>query len=70
MANLNRFRAQYLMEREGIEALLILSPEGFLHATGADAGVGTMWRQAGAVAVLIPADPTIPEAAIVSDLFV
>jgi hypothetical protein len=33
------------------------------------AGVATTWRRAGAVAVLVPADPGVPEVAVVSDLF-
>jgi Xaa-Pro dipeptidase len=68
-AHLDRKRAQTLMQAAGVDALLILSPEGFRHATGAPAGVATMWRQAGAVAVLVPADAGLPEAAVVSDLF-
>jgi Xaa-Pro dipeptidase len=57
------------MERAGMDALVLLSAEGFAHATGAAAGVATMWRRAGAVAVLVPADPGVPEVAVVSDLF-
>ena len=52
-----------------MDALVLLSAEGFAHATGAAAGVATMWRRAGAVAVLVPADPGVPEVAVVSDLF-
>lgn len=70
MAHLDRARASALMQAEGIEALILLSPESFRHATGAQPGVGTMWRRAGAVAVLVPADPGLPEMAVVSDLFV
>lgn len=69
MAHLDRARAGALMQAAGLEALILLSPESFRHATGAAAGVGTMWRRAGAVAVLVPADPALPEAAVVSDLF-
>lgn len=69
MAHLDRARAGALMQAAGLEALILLSPESFRHATGAAPGVGTMWRRAGAVAVLVPADPALPEAAVVSDLF-
>ncbi|MFN4008321.1 MAG: M24 family metallopeptidase [Pannonibacter sp.] len=69
MPALNRHRAERLMADAGIDALLLLSPESFRHATGAPAGVGTMWRRAGAVAALIPADASTPEMAVASDLF-
>lgn len=69
MAHLDRKRAQRLMGDAGIDALVLFSPEAFRHATGASAGVATMWRRAGAVAVLVPADPGLPETAVVSDLF-
>lgn len=52
-----------------MEGVILLSPEAFRHATGAAPGVATMWRREGAVAVLIPADPCVPEMAVVSDLF-
>lgn len=69
MAHLDRTRAAALMQAQGLDALILLSPESFRHATGAAPGVGTMWRRAGAVAVLLPADPALPEMAVVSDLF-
>lgn len=69
MAHLNRAAAHRLMEAEGLDALILFSPEAFVHATGASPGVATMWRRAGAVAVLIPADPGLPETVVVSDLF-
>ncbi len=69
MAHLDRTRAAALMQAEGLDALILLSPESYRHATGAAPGVATMWRRAGAVAVLIPADPALPETAVVSDLF-
>ena len=68
-AFLDRARAQTLMEDAGIDALILLSAEGFRYATGAHAGVATMWRRAGAVAVLVPADLGISEMAVASDLF-
>lgn len=57
------------MSDAAIDALVLLSPEGFAYATGAAPGVATMWRRAGAVAVLVPADPNTSESAVVSDLF-
>jgi Xaa-Pro aminopeptidase len=69
MAGLDRKRAGQLMAEAGIDAVIFLSPEGFLYATGASPGVATMWRRAGAVAALVPADAGLSEAAVVSDLF-
>ncbi|WP_426125817.1 M24 family metallopeptidase [Pararhizobium sp. PWRC1-1] len=69
MTHLDRTRASKVMETAGIDALLLLSPESFTYATGAPAGVATMWRRAGAVAVIVPADPALPQAAVVTDLF-
>lgn len=69
MAHLNRIRAQRLMEADGLEGLILFSPEAFVHATGASPGVATMWRREGAVAVLVPADPEVPETVVTSDLF-
>lgn len=57
------------MAEAGLDAIILLSPESFRYATGALPGVATMWRKAGAVAVLVPADATSEEAAVVSDLF-
>lgn len=69
MAYLDRHRAEAQLTAAGLDALILLSPESFYYASGAAAGVATMWRTAGAVAILIPADANEPEAAIVSDLF-
>ncbi len=69
MAHLDRRRAEALMDDMGIDALVLLSPESFLYATSVPAGVATMWREAGAVAVLVPADAKLSEMAVVSDLF-
>lgn len=69
MAYLDRRRAELLMSEVGIDALILFSPESFSYASGAAAGVATMWRKTGAVAVLVPADAGTPETAIVSDLF-
>ncbi len=69
MAHLDRARASRLMQEAEIDALVLLTPESFTYATGAPAGVATMWRRAGAVAAIVPADPSLSEAALVSDLF-
>ncbi len=69
MAYLDRKRAETLMSDNNLDALILLSPESFYYATGAPAGVATMWRTAGAVAVLLPANANNPECAVVSDLF-
>ena len=69
MAHLDRQRASRLMSQAGIDALILFSPESFSYATGTAPGVATMWRQAGAVAVMVPLDSNMPETAIVSDLF-
>ena len=69
MPHLNRTRAETLMAAAGLDALILLSPESFRYATGAEPGVATMWRRAGAVAVLVPADARLPETAVASDLF-
>jgi len=69
MAHLDRQRAMRLMQAARLDALLLLTPESFTYATGAPAGVATMWRRAGAVAAIVPADPAIDCAAVVTDLF-
>lgn len=69
MANLDRQRASRIMYQKNLDGLILFSPESFLYATGVSSGVATMWRRAGAVAVFLPANPNIPETAVVSDLF-
>jgi Xaa-Pro aminopeptidase len=69
MSFLDRPRAERILTAQGLDALILLSPESFRYATGAEPGVATMWRQAGAVAVLVPADASLPEMAVASDLF-
>ncbi|WP_438751262.1 M24 family metallopeptidase [Pararhizobium sp. O133] len=68
-AHLDRVRAARMMQAAGLDALLLLSPESFTYTTGAPAGVATMWRRAGAIAAIIPADPDQDTAAVVTDLF-
>lgn len=67
--HLDRHLAERLLQEAGLDALILLSPEAFRHATGAAPGVGTMWRRAGAVAVLVPADAGRAATAVASDLF-
>lgn len=69
MAFLDRGRAASLMESAGLDALVLLTPESFAYATGAPAGPAAMWRRAGAFAAIVPADPAVAEAAVVTDLF-
>lgn len=57
------------MVEAAVDAVILLSPESFRYATGASPGVATMWRNAGAVAAVVPADEALKEAAVVSDLF-
>ncbi|MBI1218987.1 MAG: M24 family metallopeptidase [Rhodobacteraceae bacterium] len=69
MSFLDRPRAERIMAAEGLDALILLSPESFRYATGAEPGVATMWRAAGAVAALVPCDTNLPAMAVASDLF-
>jgi Xaa-Pro aminopeptidase len=68
MSDLNRIRAQKLMRRQGIDALVLFQPENFGYATGGSGGVATMWRRAGAAIVVVPQDPDAGLAAIASDM--
>lgn len=67
MSDIDRIRAQSLMQAAGIEALVLFQPEAFRYAIGATAGVASMWGRAGAAAALVPADAGLPLAAIASD---
>ena len=68
MRYLDRARAQRLMQEAGLDALVLLTPEGFAYATGVPGGPAFMWRRAGAASALVPADAGMPEAAVVYDL--
>jgi Xaa-Pro aminopeptidase len=68
MGYLDRARAGRLMAEAGLDALVLLTPEGFAYATGVPGGPAFMWRRAGAAAALVPADPALAEAAVVYDL--
>jgi Xaa-Pro aminopeptidase len=67
MSDIDRRRAQSLMQAADIEALVLFQPETFRYAIGAAAGVATMWGRAGAAAALVPGDAGLPLAAIASD---
>ncbi len=67
-AFLNRARAQALMQAAGIDALVLLQPENIQYATGAAPGVATLFRRAGAAIALVPADASVPAAAVMPDL--
>jgi Xaa-Pro dipeptidase len=65
---LDRVVAARLMNEQGLRALVLVQPESIQYATGAFPGVATLWRRGGAAALLVPADPVVPMAAIVGDL--
>lgn len=67
MSDIDRTRAQILMQAAGIDALVLFQPEAFRYAIGASAGVATMWGRAGAAAALVPADAGSRMGAVVSD---
>jgi Xaa-Pro aminopeptidase len=67
MSDIDRSRAQGLMQAAGLEALVLFQPEAFRYAIGAPAGVATMWGRAGSAAALVPADAALPLAAVASD---
>ncbi|RWI16518.1 aminopeptidase P family N-terminal domain-containing protein [Mesorhizobium sp.] len=66
---LNRQRAQVLMEREELDALVLIQPESIVYGTGARPGSAANWRRAGAAFVILPADATEPLTAIVGDFY-
>lgn len=65
---LNRERAARLMQDAQLDALLLMQPETVRWASGADPGVASSWRRAGAATLIAPADPAAPLAAVVGDL--
>ncbi len=67
MTDIDRHRAERLMQEVGIDALALFQPEAFRYAVGVSAGVATMWGRAGAAIALVPADPASRIAAIASD---
>lgn len=66
---LSRDRAARLMATAGFDALVISELEVFTYATGVSPGVPALFRRAGAAFALIPADPAIPAAAVIGDLY-
>ncbi|CAH0342200.1 Methionine aminopeptidase 1, mitochondrial [Rhizobium sp. CECT 9324] len=67
VSNLDRMRAQRLLQAEAADALVLFQPEAFRYATGASAGVATMWGRAGSAIALVPADAGSQMAVVVSD---
>ncbi len=67
MTDIDRTRAERLMQQAGIDALLLFQPEAFRYAIGAPAGVATMWGRAGPAIALVPADRGSRIAAVASD---
>ncbi|CAN7235038.1 M24 family metallopeptidase [Mesorhizobium sp. LjRoot246] len=63
----DRERAAQLMERAGIEALVLCAPEAFHYATGASLGPAGLFRRAGAGFVVIPAGQDRPIGVVVAD---
>ncbi|MFD1982070.1 M24 family metallopeptidase [Mesorhizobium newzealandense] len=63
----DRERAAQLMERAGIEALVLCAPEAFHYATGAWIGPAGLFRRAGAGFVVIPARQELPIGVVVAD---
>mgnify|MGYP006276178487 FL=1 len=69
MSDVNRPRAQRLMQAAGIDALVLAKPESFVWATGAPAGVASLFRRAGAALALVPSNAAEPISAVCTELF-
>ncbi|KQQ75056.1 proline dipeptidase [Rhizobium sp. Leaf321] len=67
MGDIDRDRAERLMQEADLDGLLLFQPEAFRYAIGASAGVATMWGRAGAAIAFVPADAGLALAAVVSD---
>ncbi|WP_457150726.1 M24 family metallopeptidase [Mesorhizobium sp. P5_C1] len=63
----DRLRATQLMERAGLQALVLCAPEAFHYATGAWIGPAGLFRRAGAGFVVIPARQDLPIGVVVAD---
>ncbi|MER8868338.1 Xaa-Pro peptidase family protein [Mesorhizobium sp. M0814] len=63
----DRERATDLMQRAGIEALVLCEPEAFQYATGAWIGPAGLFRRAGAGFVVIPKRGDLPIGVVVAD---
>jgi Xaa-Pro aminopeptidase len=69
MSDIQRDRAQRLMQQAGLDALVLAKPESYAWATGAPPGVASFFRRAGAALALVPAQSTEPVSAISTELF-
>jgi Xaa-Pro aminopeptidase len=69
MSDVNRARAQRLMQQAGLYAIVLSKPESYAWATGAPAGVASLFRRAGAALALLPAPAGEPIAAVSTELF-
>ncbi|WP_312807446.1 Xaa-Pro peptidase family protein [Agrobacterium cavarae] len=67
MGDIDRKRAERLMQAAGLDALVLFQPEAFRYAIGAPAGVATMWGRAGAAIAIVPADSSVSLGAVASD---
>ncbi|HVJ41540.1 MAG TPA: Xaa-Pro peptidase family protein [Dongiaceae bacterium] len=66
---LNRERASNLLQKAGLDALVIAEPEGFRYATGVNPGVPALFRRAGAGFAVVPADRQKPVGVVIGDLY-
>ncbi|MBL8702955.1 MAG: aminopeptidase P family protein [Alphaproteobacteria bacterium] len=64
---IDRQRAELLMAKAGIDALLVVQPENFAYATGGPPGIAASWRRVGAAIAIVPAAAGAEPAAIVTD---
>ncbi|MEM8664731.1 MAG: aminopeptidase P family protein, partial [Pseudomonadota bacterium] len=69
-SDIDRQRAEKVLEAAGLDALVIAEPEGFATVTGASPGVPSLFRRAGAALALLPADPALSLGAVATDLAV
>ena len=65
---IDRQRAQLLMQRAGLDALLLLQPEHVAYAIGLHPGPASLFRRAGAAAALLPSNPAHGIEAVLPDL--
>ncbi|MCA0015264.1 Xaa-Pro peptidase family protein [Mesorhizobium sp. B292B1B] len=63
----DRQRATQLMQRAGLQALVLSAPEAFHYATGASIGPAGLFRRAGAGFAVIPAKQDLPMGVVVAD---
>ncbi|RWM09936.1 MAG: aminopeptidase P family protein [Mesorhizobium sp.] len=64
---LDRARASELMERAGLDALILCEPEAIRYATGAPIAPASLFRRAGACFALVPRRSDIPLGLVVPD---